>query len=45
MDAKTHWENVYMPNEPEAVSWDRPHLETIPCASRAGGTFTLGLHR
>ncbi len=28
MDAKTHWEQVYMTKEPEAVSWYRPHLET-----------------
>ncbi len=28
MDAKTHWEKVYMTKAPEAVSWYRPHLET-----------------
>jgi SAM-dependent methyltransferase len=28
MDAKGHWEKVYMTKAPEAVSWYRPHLET-----------------
>ena len=28
MDAKTHWEKVYMTKAPDAVSWYRPHLET-----------------
>ena len=28
MDAKAHWEKVYITKAPEAVSWYRPHLET-----------------
>jgi 2-polyprenyl-3-methyl-5-hydroxy-6-metoxy-1,4-benzoquinol methylase len=28
MDAKVHWEKVYMTKAAEAVSWYRPHLET-----------------
>ncbi|MHB8500254.1 MAG: class I SAM-dependent methyltransferase [Candidatus Acidiferrales bacterium] len=28
MDVKTHWENIYQTNAPDAVSWYRPHLET-----------------
>jgi 2-polyprenyl-3-methyl-5-hydroxy-6-metoxy-1,4-benzoquinol methylase len=27
MDAKGHWENVYLTKAPDAVSWYRPHLE------------------
>jgi SAM-dependent methyltransferase len=28
MDARSHWENVYVSKAPDAVSWYRPHLET-----------------
>jgi len=28
MDTQTHWEKIYTEKAPDAVSWDRPHLET-----------------
>jgi SAM-dependent methyltransferase len=27
MDAKEHWEDIYRTNEPDQVSWYRPHLD------------------
>ena len=27
MDAQTHWESIYRSKVPDAVSWDRPHLD------------------
>jgi 2-polyprenyl-3-methyl-5-hydroxy-6-metoxy-1,4-benzoquinol methylase len=44
MDAKTHWEKVYITKAPEAVSWYRPHLETsLALIERAAGARSASI--
>jgi 2-polyprenyl-3-methyl-5-hydroxy-6-metoxy-1,4-benzoquinol methylase len=44
MDAKRHWENVYVAKAPGAVSWYRPHLETsLALIERAANARTAAI--
>lgn len=44
MDAKTHWEKVYVTKAPEVVSWYRPHLETsLALIERAAAGYSASI--
>jgi 2-polyprenyl-3-methyl-5-hydroxy-6-metoxy-1,4-benzoquinol methylase len=44
VDAKTHWEKVYAPKAPEAVSWYRPHLgASLALIERAAAGYSASI--
>jgi SAM-dependent methyltransferase len=43
-DARSHWENIYSTQAPDAVSWYRPHLETsIELIERAAASHSAAI--